>query len=116
MIDDFEITPIFQCPILSDEEATTKMRLEIEQYFIETLKTYLPYGMNIAVNKFADSPAIHFSVPYSRLGQLASKIVRSHYNELQKQLPQIYPHYMVTAFSRNKNIKDMVVSAKIKTV
>ena len=113
MFDDFEIIPIYQCPKYSDEELTTKTRLEIEQYFIRSFKTYLPYGMNISQTKFHDSPVIHFNVPYSTQSNAASKIVRTHFQELQNRMPDTFNQYVVTAFSRNKNLKDMLVSSKL---
>ena len=114
MLEDFQITPIYQCPTLDDTEKTTNMRLDIEQYFIDSLKTYLPYGLNIAKKQYKDVSSIHFSAPYSRLGLAAAQIVRAHYKELQENLPQIYSAKMVAAFSRNRNLKDMLVSTKIK--
>ena len=115
-IEDFQITPIFQChKFINDEERTTATRLEIENYFIEAFKTYLPYGLNIQTRKFKDTPSIHFSTPYSGLGKTAAKIVREHFTVLQENLPQIYPFQVTTAYSRNKNLKDLFVSAKIHT-
>ena len=113
-IEDFQITPIFQCPQFADENEGTKFRLDVEQYFIETFKSYLPYGLNIAMKKFNDTPKIHFSVPFSILGKSAANIIRSHFNDLKQSLPEIFPQELVTAYSRNKNLKDMLVSAKIR--
>ena len=111
---DFSITPIFKCPVLDTEKETTKLRLQIEQFFIEKFKTYLPYGLNIAVKKYKDTIPIHFSVPFSGLGKQASKIVRKHYKDLQALMPDIYPFEVVSAYSRNRNLKDMLVSSKIR--
>ena len=113
-IEDFQITPIFQCPTYQEEEQTTKTRLQIEQYFIETFKSYLPYGMNIAVKKFKDQQSIHFSVPFSILGKSAAKIIRDHYKDLQVILPEAFPQEFVAGYSRSKNLKDMLVSTKIR--
>ena len=115
-IEDFTITPIFQCPKFeNDEDRTTATRLEIENYFIEAFKSYLPYGLNIQTRKFKDTLSIHFSTPYSGLGKSAAKIIRNHYTELQQILPKFYPFQVVTAYSRNKNLKDLLVSSKIRT-
>ena len=56
-----KITPIFQCPSFDTEEETTQTRLEIEQYFITAFRSYLPYGLNIAVKNYKDAPKMHFS-------------------------------------------------------
>lgn len=113
-IDDCKIIPIFKCPTFDSEEETTKKRLEIEQYFIKTLKTYAPYGMNIATRKYNDLPTIQFITPYSELSVRATKIVKKYYEELQERMPHIFHHKLISAFSRNRNIKDSLVSAKIK--
>ena len=113
-IDDCKIIPIFQCPKLTSVEETTKTRLEIEQYFIKTLKTYAPYGLNIATKKYNDSPTIQFISPYSQLSINAIKIVKTHYEELQVSMPHIFQSKLIAAFSRNKNIQDSLVSAKIR--
>ena len=57
---------------------------------------------------------MHFIVPYSNLGHSAARIVNSHYEKLQENLPEVFGSKFVTAFSRNRNLKDMLVSAKIK--
>lgn len=113
-LEDFRITPLFLCPKLETQEDTDKKRLEIEQFFIAAFKTYLPYGLNIAVKKYRDSLPIHFSVPYSGLARSASNIVRSHYKKLQTLMPDVFPFEMVSAYSRNRNLKDILVSSKIK--
>ena len=112
--DDCKIIPIYQCPKLATEELTTKRRLEIEQYFIKKLKSYTPFGMNIATTKYNDSQNIQFIVPFSGLASRAASIVRSHYKELQEYLPQIFSGTLVTAFSRNKNLRDTLVSSKLR--
>ena len=95
---------------------TTKKRLEIEQFFIHLFKTYQPFGLNISQRKFPDSPTIQFVIPYSGLATKASKIVRDHYSNLQEKMPEVFPEAMIVAYKRNKNIGDMLVSSKIKSV
>ena len=112
---DCSITPIFKCPTLESEELTTKKRLEIEQYFISLLKTYQPFGLNISKRKYPDSPTVQFVVPYSGLATKASKVVRNHFSNLQEKLPNVFPDAIITAYKRNKNIGDMLVSSKIKS-
>ena len=59
---------------------------------------------------------MHFIVPYSSTANLASKIVKNHFEKLQESMPSVYPHNVITAYSRNKNLKDMLVSSKLKTL
>jgi hypothetical protein len=113
-IQDFKIIPIHQCRRLSTDEETTKERLDIEQYFIRILKTYRPHGLNIAQRKFDDSPAIHLILTYSGISKKASKIVEKHYKSLQDNMPDIFSDVLVTAYQRNKNIGDNLVSSKLK--
>ena len=58
---------------------------------------------------------MQFVVPYSGLATKASKIVRDHFLNLQEKLPDVFPEAMITAYKRNKNISDMLVSSKIKS-
>ena len=111
---DFKIVPLFQCPVLDTEKDTDKLRREIEQFFIAAFKTYLPYGLNIAVKRYDDSLPIHFSCPYSGLAKSASNIVKTHFKQLQAQMPENFPQEVISAYSRNRNLKDMLVSAKLK--
>ena len=115
-LDDFKINPIYRCPRLSSVEETTDNRKNIENFFIEKFKTYRPYGLNKAFKKFNDVPSMHFIVPYSSTANLASKIVKNHFEKLQESMPSVYPHNVITAYSRNKNLKDMLVSSKLKTL
>ena len=113
-ISDCSITPIFKCPTLESAELPTTKRLEIEQYFISLLKTYQPFGLNISKRKYPDSPTVQFVVPYSGLTTKASKVVKNHFSNLQKKLPIMFPEAIITAYKRNENIGDMLVSSKIK--
>lgn len=113
-LEDFQITPIFQCPKFDDLTLRAKVLHQTEQHFIRAFKSYLPYGINISLDKFTDSRTIHLSIPFSEGSRLAANIIREHFIELQKLLPHAFPHFMVTAYSRNKNIKDMLVSSKIR--
>ena len=113
-LDDCKIIPIFKCPTMESDNETTKIRLDIEQYFIKTLKTYAPYGMNIATQKYDDLSTIQFISPYSGLAMKATKIVKKHYEELQQHIPHIFYSKFIAAYNRNKNIKDSLVSAKIR--
>ena len=116
MLEDLRIIPIFQCPKFDYKNETTRNRKEIEQYFIDALKTYRPYGLNVAVKRHKDTPSVHYSVKYSNLGKAAGKIVRSHYMKLQESLPDVFSSKLVCTYIRNKNLKDMPVSAKIKSL
>ena len=112
--EDLKIIPIFKCPRFECSESTMKARLEIESFFIKKLKTYTPYGLNIVNRKQKDAPAIHLIIPYSALAAKAAKIVKNHYQKLQERMPHVFQKPMITAYSKNKSIKDTLVSAKIR--
>ena len=113
---DCEITPILQCPQLKSVKLTTDNRLKAERYLISLLKTYSPYGLNIAQikPKDKDTRTIQYIVPYSGLATKASHIVRKHYTNLHEKMPDVFPEVMITAYKRNKNFRDILVSSQMK--
>lgn len=116
MLQDFQINAIHRCPRLADKTETDKFRKKIEQFFIEKFKSYLPYGINRAFKKFKDTPIIPFVVPYSSSGSQAVQIAKTHFENLQENLPQIFPHNVVASFNRNKNLKDLLISSKLHPI
>ena len=116
MFEDFRITPIFACPRNGNDLLTLKSRLDLEQFFIQKLRTYQPYGLNIATRRFDDIPNIPFIVPYSGLASMAGGVVRKHYKKLQETLPEVFSHSVVTVYSRNKNLKDCLVSSQMRKI
>ena len=124
-LDDFQITPIFKCPKIikyndqgidreATRKATEKNRKQIEQYFINKFQTQIPGGLNIQVYKPKDAPTIAFCNKYSGLAKKASRVVRDNYSKLQEIYPKAFRHYLVSSYSRNKNLSDSLISAKIK--
>ncbi len=113
-VEDCRITPIFKCPTLATEELTTRARHEIEQYFIRTSKTYLPYGLSIANTRYNDVPTIPLVLPYSGLASIAVRVITKHYKELHERKPHIFHSSMVAVFSRNCNIEYSLVSPNIR--
>ena len=111
---DFQVTPIFQCPYLATEKETTDNRKDIEKYFIRAFQTEIPWGLNKQASKPKDVENIMFLAPYSGLAKKAAMIVRQNYVKLQDSLPQTYKFYLVNSFSRNKNLSDSLISAKIR--
>ena len=106
--------PNFQMPHTGIWGINDQETLVIEQYFISLLKTYQPFGLNISKRKYPDSPTVQFVVPYSGLATKSSKVVRNHFSNLQEKLPNVFPEAIITAYKRNENIGDMLVSSKIK--
>ena len=113
-IDDFHTIPIFQCPILSDEDQTTINRLKTEQYFFKTFKTNLPYGLNIALEIYKTNHPIILVSPIPTNSKLAAKIIRDYYKELQQYHTETFLQEIVNAYSWNKNLKNILISSKNK--
>jgi hypothetical protein len=108
--------PIVQCPELDTPEETTQNRREIEANLIKRFKTYIPYGLNKAVKGVKDVPAIPFIAPYSTLARNAATIVQKTYSKLQLEFTEHFPGRFVAAYSKNKNLKDILTSSQLKTL
>ena len=106
--------PIVQCPELETPEQTTQNRKNMEAELIKVVKTYIPYGLNTAVRGVKDIPTLPFIVPYSSLAKEAATIVRNTYHEIQAEFPEHFPGRFVTAYSKNKNLSDILTSSKLK--
>ena len=52
--------------------------------------------------KYSDSRTVQFLAMYSGLPVKTSKIMRSHFSNLQEKLPDLFPEPMITAYKRNK--------------
>ena len=106
--------PIVQCPELATPDETTKNRRDIEVSLIKLFKTYVPYGLNKAVKGVKDIPIVPFIAPFSALAKEAATIVRETYSELQLEYTERFPGRFVAAYSKNKNLKDILTSSQLK--
>ena len=113
-IEDCQIWANFKCPTLTTEELTTLARRVIDQYFILTFKTYLPYGLHISTTMFKDVTTSPLVLPYSGLASIAVRVITKHYKELHERKPHIFHSSMVAVFSRNCNIEYSLVSPNIR--
>ena len=111
-IQDLIITPIESLDFSATEEDTTKLRQEREVWWIERLNTARPAGLNIH-NGSGITP---FVVQFNSTANKASKIVRTHYNHLQKEFPHVFKQNMIVAYAKNKNLNDILVSSKLKPI
>ena len=98
----------------------TKMeRLKRETYWIDILNTFHPRGLNARKLDHLIKPkkrnCIPFVVPYSQTASLAAKIVKHHVQILQdKDEFKDFDYNIVTAYSKHKNLKQYLVSSKLK--
>ena len=110
-ITDLQITPIVQIP---DEGSAVKngiARRKQESFFIKKLGTMTPDGMN---ERLIDHGKIAFPVIYSKTGVFVTRIIREAYEKLGKEYPHYFKADLVIAYKRNRNLKDMLVSSKLR--
>lgn len=89
-------------------------RLEREQFWMGKLDTVTPKGLNL---KSELPPPIPFVIQLSDSTGKIVKIVRKAYSKLKLDLPgAFFRKRFITAFCRNKNLKDILVSAAIKDI
>ena len=112
-IDDVILTPIESINFnATDEEEVTTFRRKKESMWIERLATARPSGLNVHTN----SGIVPFVIPYNSISSRCSKIVKKHYSVLQEQFPGVFKQKMVTAYCKNKNLNDILVSSKLKPI
>lgn len=101
----------------TDEEKKAK-RLEREKFWIDTLFTYYPNGLNDdPMNLYEKhlrkiSKTIPFIVPFSETGRKAGELVKSYYKNIQEEHDH-FSHKVVIAFKKHKNLRDLLVSSKV---
>jgi hypothetical protein len=88
------------------------MRLDIcEQKWMAKLKTLWPHGLNLRQEL---PPPIPFVIKFSDQAAQISKLVKEFYTETRSIWMSNFKRFgLVTAFKRNKNLKDLLVHAKL---
>ena len=113
----FKVIPIEKVPNQKSNELNLKLRLEREQFWIDTLGTFAPHGLNLDFQKpkiSRNSDSIPIILPFSKTANLAAKTAKEIYSDLIKleHLEDFLPVKFITAYSRHKNISDLLVSSK----
>ena len=96
--------------ILANED---KLRLlQREQYWIKKLNTMTPIGLN---HRNEIPPPIPFIIQFNDQAGHIGKFIKQTYNSIQTKFYGTFRKYQyITAYKRNKNLKDILVSASIK--
>ncbi len=93
---------------------TKKFWLHREQFWIATLNTVEPCGMNIATfkpkRKLEQIPLI---IPFLRTAKTGSDIVTRHFQILKQELPDVFEHQIITAYSRHNNLRNQLVRSAL---
>ena len=121
-LESFLAMPIEQPPYTEDQLSINRMhRLCRESYWIKTLDTLAPLGLNLKIktpqpdnrkNRF-----LPFVVPFSRTANQAGKIVKKHLSDLQKTLEDTHhsdflDYDIVMAYSKHKSLANELTSSK----
>ena len=112
-INDLIITPIEKLKDnATDQEQERKQRLIREDFWIDKLNTLTPNGLN----SHKTHSIIPLVIQFNKTATKASSIIKKYYSEIQESLPRIYTDKIITAFSKNKNLTDILVPSKLKTL
>ncbi len=108
---DLQITPILQMPDEGSKSSNSVARRKQESFFINKLNTLYPNGINEKIEIFKK---IAFPVIYCNKSSKITKIIRETYVNLQTEYPKHFKNDLITAYKRNRNLGDILVSAKLK--
>ena len=119
-IDNFSVVPVEKVPLQGDQDQefpgmlSNKQIISLiirEQYWIAKLKTQMPHGINF---RHELPPPIPFVIKYCDQANKISTIVKSFFSELREEFMGDFRLYnLVIAYSRNKNLKDHLIHAKL---
>lgn len=110
-ISDLRITILESGPFSDVASLETIYRRNCESKWITRLKTTQPGGLNVREDSFDIIP---FVIRFSHQGRTIAKLAKATYKLLQTAYPEIYTPRFITAFSKNKNLKDMLVATKLQ--
>ena len=108
---DLRITILESGAFSEDTSLETIYRRNCESKWITRLKTRQPGGLNIREDSFDIIP---FVIRFCHQGKTIANLAKATYKLLQSAYPAIYTPRFITAFSKNKNLKDMLVSTKLQ--
>ena len=98
-------------PIESLSTGDSSKRLSRESFWIKKLKTLTPGGLN---QKESNSGPLPLVLPYSARGIKLGREIKSAYQELLEVFPPLHVGELLCAFTKNKNLKDILVQTKFK--
>ena len=102
-------------------EKNLAKRLEREQYWIDTLVTFRPRGLNndkwnwCEKVKRQETPSIPFAVPFCKTGKIAGEIAKQYFEKIKNEYDWVFPHTPIIAYKRHKNLQDLLVSTQLRT-
>jgi hypothetical protein len=109
-VTDIQVTPVVQLPDFGSKVKNSLARRKVESQLINRLNTMYPNGINEKLETFG---TLAFPVTYSNTSSQVAKLVRQAYNELQEAYPKHFKDKLVTAYKRNPNLSDVLISSKL---
>ena len=87
------------------------MGLDKERFWTQKLRTFHPHGLN-KIPRPLERPVMPFVIPFSDSAIEISKIARDTFEQIKAIFPAKFPQTFVTAFCKNKNLKNTLVKSK----
>ena len=106
------ITPIEQLSVRKDKNDNKFALIKREIYWINILGTASPHGIN-RITDTCSGDIMALVVPYSQTAAETSRIVKRYFKQMQTEIPELQKAKLITAFKRNKNLSDNLVSSKL---
>ena len=108
------ITLLETIPEQEEKYKNKANRLSRERHWTKTLGTFRSPHLNTIRLPLHD-PIIPFVIPHSEMANQASILAKDTFDQVKASYPDAFPHRCIRAFSRNKNLKDILVSALLPT-
>ena len=115
LVEHFEIVPIEQPPIFGSKTETDLLRLEREAFWIRTLETKKPFGINVESGKSTERDKLIFPIIYNRRNVDIGKIMKDEYFHLQHTMKKPIMARQVIAYRKNPSLIDILVSTRLPT-
>ena len=118
-LEDYDLIPIEQLPTTGSYTQDKINRLIRETFWIDTLGTLEPGGLNKkryedVIKPIQNEDVVPFVVPFSKTANIAARIIKKHYKILQqKEVLNDYEYRIITAYSKHKNLAGSLVSSKM---
>ena len=82
-----------------------------EQFWMKKLNSLHPFGLN---KRQEISPPIPFTITFTDQSPLITKLAKDSYEKIQERSGYTFlRQQMVTAFKRNRNLKELLIKAKL---
>lgn len=109
-----QITLLETLPINAKDEAYVGKanRLDRERWWIQKLHTSSTQSGLNHIPKPLENPIMPFVLPFSESAGVLAYKTKKVFMKLKAQFPRSFPHKFVTAYSRNQNVRDVLVKSQ----